>query len=72
MGKLIHACALSLLLFGCVAAVGPDSTVYITKTGEKYHKGSCSSLRKSKIEIKVSEAKKRGFEPCKRCSPPSS
>lgn len=46
-----------------------DKTVYITKTGEKYHKSSCSSLKKSKIEIKLSEAKSQGYEPCKRCKP---
>lgn len=28
-------------------------TVYITKTGKKYHRGSCSYLRKSKIKISL-------------------
>lgn len=44
-------------------------TVYITKTGKKYHVGTCRYLSKSKIEIKKSEAKKLGYEACKVCSP---
>jgi len=44
-------------------------TVYITKDGEKYHKGTCSSLKKSKIPITLEDAKKRGYEPCKICKP---
>jgi hypothetical protein len=44
--------------------------VYITKTGKKYHREYCSSLRKSKIEIKLSEAKRRGYTPCSKCKPP--
>lgn len=48
-----------------------SATVYITKTGEKYHLGSCRSLRKSRIETTVAEAKRRGFTACKICKPPS-
>ena len=44
--------------------------VYVTKSGEKYHRDSCSSLRKSKIAISLKEAKKKGYEPCKICNPP--
>lgn len=44
--------------------------VYITNTGTKYHRSSCSSLSKSKIPISLKEAKNQGYEPCKRCSPP--
>jgi len=42
-------------------------TVYITKTGKKYHQGSCRSLAKSKIEIAADEAKKRGYTACAIC-----
>ncbi len=45
-------------------------TVYVTNTGAKYHVGSCSSLRKSKIPISLQEAKERGYGSCKRCRPP--
>lgn len=44
--------------------------VYVTKSGTKYHLGSCSHLSKSKIEKSLSEAKNAGYEPCKTCNPP--
>lgn len=44
--------------------------VYITKTGSKYHIGTCSSLRSSKIPISLEKAKADGYEPCGRCNPP--
>ena len=47
------------------------TTVYVTKTGEKYHRETCRSLRKSRIEITVAEAKRRGFTACKVCKPPA-
>ena len=43
--------------------------VYITRTGKKYHRGSCSSLRRSKILISLAEAKQE-YGPCARCDPP--
>ena len=49
---------------------GSGVTVYITKTGAKYHRAGCSSLSQSKIPISLEEAKAQGFEPCKRCKPP--
>lgn len=44
--------------------------VYITRTGAKYHRGSCRYLSKSKIEISLTEAKAQGFGACKVCKPP--
>ena len=46
-----------------------DVTVYVTRTGKKYHLGSCSSLRCSKIEISLTEAKQK-YGACSRCNPP--
>lgn len=40
-------------------------TVYVTKTGKKYHNDGCSSLKKSKIAISLSEAEAEGYTPCK-------
>lgn len=48
-----------------------DSTVYITKTGKKYHTGSCSYLSKSKISTRLSDAIACGYTPCSRCKPPT-
>lgn len=45
-------------------------TVYITKTGRKYHRGNCSYLRKSRIPISLKDACSRGYTPCSRCRPP--
>ena len=46
-----------------------DPTVYVTRTGSKYHLGSCSYLKKSKIAKSLSEARQR-YSPCSRCRPP--
>jgi len=46
-----------------------DIIVYITKTGDRYHRDGCSSLSKSKIPISLKDAKARGFQPCSRCKP---
>ena len=47
-----------------------EVTVYITKTGKKYHLGNCRYLKKSKIKISLKEACERGYTPCKVCKPP--
>lgn len=44
--------------------------VYITKTGEKYHEGNCSSLRKSKIATTLGEATDGWYDACDKCNPP--
>jgi tetratricopeptide (TPR) repeat protein len=44
-------------------------TVYITKTGEKYHRDGCRYLSKSKIPISLSSAK-NSYSPCSVCNPP--
>lgn len=43
--------------------------VYVTRTGDHYHRGGCSSLRKSRIETTLEEAR-QVYEPCHRCHPP--
>ena len=42
------------------------ATVYVTKTGKKYHRETC---RWGKIPIALAEAKQE-YEPCSRCNPP--
>ncbi|HHV98151.1 MAG TPA: MBL fold metallo-hydrolase [Clostridiaceae bacterium] len=42
-------------------------TVYITKSGSKYHKDGCRYLSKSKIPISLSEALERNYTPCSVC-----
>ena len=43
-----------------INAAGGDTTVYITKTGEKYHNDGCSSLSKSKIQTTLQSAVDKG------------
>lgn len=49
-----------------------EEYVYVTKTGSVYHKSKdCPALkaRNPKTEkISLSEAKTKGYKPCKRCN----
>lgn len=47
----------------------PD-TVYITRTGIRYHRDGCRSLRRSRIPVSLQEAIRRGYTPCRICRPP--
>lgn len=44
-----------------------ECTVYVTKTGERYHKDGCGYLRYSQAPMTRSEAVRLGYTPCKRC-----
>ena len=44
-------------------------TVYVTKTGKKYHKSTCRFLKYSKKETTIKKAKELGFLACKICKP---
>ncbi|HET6498085.1 MAG TPA: thermonuclease family protein [Coriobacteriia bacterium] len=46
------------------------TTVFITRTGEKYHADGCRHLARSRIPISLADAKARGYEPCSVCDPP--
>ena len=46
-----------------------EITVYVTRTGQKYHRDGCRHLARSKFPMPLSEAK-RAYDPCKVCSPP--
>lgn len=45
-----------------------ERTVYITKTGSKYHSAGCHYL-KSIISIEINKAREAGYAPCKVCRP---
>jgi len=62
---------LAAILFtvGVNAALAQAEKVYVTRTGAKYHRASCSSLRSSKIEMSLAEAAAR-YDACKICRPP--
>jgi hypothetical protein len=44
-------------------------TVYITRTGAKYHRPGCRYLRQSKIPVPLKEARQH-YAPCSVCKPP--
>jgi hypothetical protein len=58
---------LLIVFFFIMASIGYSQTVYVTKTGKKYHSANCRSLSKSSIPISLAEAQAKGYEPCKVC-----
>ena len=47
-----------------------EIVVYVTRTGEKYHRGGCRYLSKSQIPMTLQDAKASGYTPCSVCNPP--
>jgi competence protein ComEC len=45
-------------------------TLYITRTGKKYHRDGCRYLAASKSPISLKDAKAKGYTACKVCRPP--
>ncbi len=45
------------------------ATVYVTKSGGKYHRSGCRYLSKSQISITLTSAKNQGYAPCSVCKP---
>ena len=50
-----------------------NEIVYIAKKGKKYHRKNCPTLKHSKVRlaIKLKDAVKAGYTPCKICHPPT-
>jgi hypothetical protein len=55
-----------LFIVGIGAAFAQMEKVYVTRTGTKYHRESCTSLRSSKIEMPLAEAAAR-YGSCANC-----
>ena len=53
-----------------VSTAGDIAIVYITRTGQKYHREGCHHLRHSRILITLAEARERGYSTCSVCKPP--
>lgn len=60
------AAALALAL----TALAAEKTVYVTRSGEKYHSASCRHLGKSRVAMPLDEAVNGGYGPCSRCQAP--
>lgn len=73
--KRFFAVLLSLLvLLGSTAtawAYNGDITVYVTKTGSKYHKDGCRYLSRSQIAVSLEDAVAQGYGACSVCHPPA-
>ena len=64
--------ALQLMVLVCLMVYTcnvPAQNVYITKTGDKYHKSTCHYLKHSKKEITLAMAIESGLTPCTICKP---
>lgn len=60
-----------LFIFLSIAlAPNGNTQVYITRTGECYHKNGCSSLISSKFQRTLEKAVGDGYRPCNNCDPP--
>ncbi|AHM61252.1 ComE operon protein 3 [Flammeovirgaceae bacterium 311] len=70
MQRFIQRTLLMLVMLIGFTYAASAQTVYVTKTGAKYHEDGCRYLSKSKIQTTVKEARAKGFEPCKICKPP--
>jgi|ERR1035437_4785609 hypothetical protein len=69
MKRFANLLILSILFFSTVNIAA--QTVYITKTGSKYHSDGCRYLSKSKISIDLATAISKGYCACSVCKPPT-
>jgi micrococcal nuclease len=54
----------------CLSGDTPSgAVVYVGKTGTKYHRFDCRTLRGTKREISLADAARAGYEPCRVCKP---
>lgn len=71
--KRIISIFLVLLIFLCSPAVAyadnSSATVYVTKSGEKYHRSGCRYLKQSCISLSLREAVENGYTACSVCNP---
>jgi hypothetical protein len=54
---------------GVYLVASSEKVVYITDTGNKYHKDSFRYLLKSKIKTTVQKAIQNSYDACKVCKP---
>jgi micrococcal nuclease len=72
MIRRIHYCLALLVLLATLDVCRADehTSVYVTHSGQKYHRENCSALRRSKIAVSLADAVRSGYEPCTLCDPP--
>jgi methylphosphotriester-DNA--protein-cysteine methyltransferase len=67
--KTLRSFIVLFLFVACASQSSDAQTVYITKTGKKYHRASCQYLKKSQYAIAIKEAVDREYTPCSVCEP---
>lgn len=60
---------LRILLFLLLPVFAQSQHIYKTPSGEKYHLGSCRTVKNVSEEISIAQAKELGLQPCKVCNP---
>ncbi len=48
---------------------GPRDPVYVTSTGEQYHRATCRRVSRMRLAVERQEATEQGYLPCKECKP---
>jgi hypothetical protein len=69
INRIIQLLGFWLLLVSCTTVSSEAQTVYITKSGSKYHAEGCRYLKSSKIPVTLKVAKEQGYGACSVCSP---
>jgi hypothetical protein len=65
----IAAVFVCFLIASALLGAQAADTVYVTRTGAKYHRAGCSSLTSSSIPMPLTDAAAK-YQPCKICKPP--
>lgn len=60
------------LLFSFYINSSFAQTVYVTKSGKKYHTAECRYTNNNSTALSLSDAINKGYEACKICKPASS
>ena len=55
--------------FGTLSKQDATTSVYVTRTGSKYHREGCKYLRGSQIRMSKKSARSGGYSPCSVCKP---
>jgi hypothetical protein len=63
--------AVLILFLILTSQIGYSQTVYVTRTGAKYHNDGCRYLSRSKISTTIQDAKESGYTACSVCKPSS-
>lgn len=60
----------ALIAIPCFAYTVPgDTLVYVTPSGEKYHRKECTYTGSTAVSMTIETAELRGYTPCSRCDP---